>query len=516
MSRVSAFCDWLLRLPLLWGGVAYLGFYLLISHGFINNSLVVRYCDGHPVERIEVALAFVGLAALLIRLLTLVPEFSTVGRRVLSPIPAGGQPVESAGDLLLELSILPAFMQRSALVQRIHNAIEHIRRKDSADSLESHLRHLEDADRDRIYSGHALVRIIIWAIPILGFLGTVMGITVAIAQLDAKALEQSMDLVTSGLGVAFDTTALALALSIGLMFTKFCVERVENRLLSLVDDRTESELIGRFQQLGSSADPNVATIRRMSEQVVRAVETVTARQIQLWKSTIDETHQQWSLVSTATGKVVEESLSKSLNVHATALSEGMQHHLETLNRGVEQHALEITRGSGQMIGQLRDGLEKMAELLVEALQKHGETLTAAEDELAQENRKHLGEVEAALGEAMVVAADRQEKLIGRSEELLKEMQVALMKAAGATIEHQEQLVKQGEVLLQVVDATGQVKQLEEALNNNLSTLGRVHNFEETLLSLSAAIQLLSARVGREPVARATIEVDPSARKSQAA
>ncbi|MEM6799542.1 MAG: hypothetical protein AAF589_08510, partial [Planctomycetota bacterium] len=111
-------------------------------------------------------------------------------------------------------------------------------------------------------------------------------------------------------------------------------------------------------------------------------------------------------------------------------------------------------------------------------------------------RRHLGEVEAALGEAMVVAADRQEKLINRSEKLLQGMQEAVAESAGATIAHQEQLIKQGEVLLKVVESTGQVEALETALNRNLDALGRGQNLEETLLSLSAAIQLLSARTGR--------------------
>ena len=71
---------------------------------------------------------------------------------------------------------------------------------------------------------------------------------------------------------------------------------------------------------------------------------------------------------------------------------------------------------------------------------------------------------------MVVSADRQEKLIGRSEQLLRGMQNAVSESASATIAHQEQLVKQGEVLLKVVETTGQVDALETALNRNLDAL----------------------------------------------
>jgi hypothetical protein len=147
---------------------------------------------------------------------------------------------------------------------------------------------------------------------------------------------------------------------------------------------------------------------------------------------------------------------------------------------------------------LREGLEKLAELLVESLHRHGEVLTASEKELAEENRRHLSEVEVALGEAMVVAADRQEQLIRGSENLLKEMQIALVEAAEATVRQQEQLIRQGDVMLKVVGATGQVKQLEEALNENLTALVNTQQFDEMAVNLTAAIQLLCARMGYAP------------------
>jgi hypothetical protein len=72
--------------------------------------------------------------------------------------------------------------------------------------------------------------------------------------------------------------------------------------------------------------------------------------------------------------------------------------------------------------------------------------------------------EATLGETLLLNATRQEKLIHTSEDLLKEMQIALVEAAGMSVAQQEQLIKQSDVLLRVVDATGQVRKLEEALN----------------------------------------------------
>ncbi len=155
---------------------------------------------------------------------------------------------------------------------------------------------------------------------------------------------------------------------------------------------------------------------------------------------------------------------------------------------------------------MREGLERLAELLIEALERHGQIMTANEKELAEQNRQHLSEVEAALGSSMVSAAERQENLIRQSENLLKEMQIALVEAAGATVRQQEQLIRQGDVLLKVVDATGQIKTLEETLAQNLVTVQNAHNFEEMAINLSAAIQLLSARLGHYPSAARLREV----------
>jgi biopolymer transport protein ExbB/TolQ len=366
-----------------------------------------------------------------------------------------------------------------------------IRRKGSADAVEQHLLHLEELDRARVHSTYALVRIIVWAMPVLGFLGTVIGITVAIASLSPETMEKSMPDVIHGLGIAFDTTAQALALTMIVMFFKYGVERSDDRLLNLVDTRAAEELVGRFQFTGTDADPNVASVRRMSEQVVGAVESLASRQAEIWRSTIDETHQQWADVSTSTSKIIQDSLT-------VVMRQSLEEHARRLNEGTHLYADKLSRSSQDTVGHLREGLEKLAELLVESLHRHGEVLTASEKELAEENRRHLSEVEAALGESMVVAAERQENLIKQSENLLKEMQIALVEAAEATVRQQEQLVRQGDVMLKVVGATGQVKQLEDSLNANLNALVNTQHFDEMALNLTAAIQLLCARMGYAP------------------
>lgn len=579
MSRIASFSEWLLRSPFLWGGLAWMLFYALLKQDVIDNDLLDRYVMGHWIEKVTFAVSFIAIAGIVIRGLGLIKQFAVLDRPLLEPISAGGQPTSDAPRLMEQLDEVPTLYQGTYLIQRVRAALEFVARKDSAETLDKQLLHLEELDLDRMSSGYSLTRIILWLVPSLGFLGTVIGIGEAVGHLsfDAEAIIESLKQVIPPLTFAFDTTAVSLALAIPIMFMKFFVEGIESKLLSRVDARTESELVGRFFQFGSANDPQVAAVRRMAEQVVRTVETMSVRQGQILRDTIEESHRHWADITAATGKLLDESLQSSihdsLERHAqtlttatdrqvkalehllgsqlSAMNTAIENQITLLNEGVKRNVNAIENGvvnrlglvddaftrqvrelealvskqievlgqailtqseslqhnTGDLIGKLRDGLERMAELLVEALHKHGETLTRSEEELAQENRRHLSEVEAALGEAMVLAADRQERLVQQSERLLGGMQTALVDAANNTVEQQQQLIRQGDILLKVVDAAGQIKRLEEVLNQNLSTLGRTHNFEETLLSLSAAIQLLSARMGREGAGRPHVDFD---------
>lgn len=419
MQRSSSLTQSVLRHPLLWGGLASLAFYAPIRRGLVTSEFVHRYFASHPVEYVITVLFFVGVAALTLKALELVLQRLALARKAMIPASLHHQapfPHESAdvGVMLSELSAASQWFQNSYLGQRLHNAVDYVRRKKSAHELDEHLRYLADADFAHMHNSFALTRIVIWAIPILGFLGTVIGITLAIAELSPEALETSLPEVTSGLGIAFDTTALALSLSIVLMFFKYFLERQETHLLTVVDDRVANLLVGRFSEQGTSSDPNVATIRRMAETVLQATEGLVQRQAELWQASISEAHNRWTQLTESAGHQLASALSEALD---------------------------------------------------ESLARHARTLSTTEEHLAAENHRHWDRV-----------------------------QQALVQSAQAVADQQSELVHQGEVLCQVVEATGQIKRLEITLNENLRSLAGTRNFEETVLSLSAAIQLLTTRL----------------------
>lgn len=415
MSKANRISLAIMRSPLLWGLLASIAFFAPIQTGRWKDEFVIRYFAGHWVEYVETAMFFVGLAGLILKAIDVMRQSGGLGRVALPPAPAAPLPPSEAASLLTSLDSVPEHQRDDYLPRRLREALQSVRFAGSADKLGDELKYLSEADASRSYASYSLLRIIIWAIPILGFLGTVIGITMAIASLNPQALEESLPTVTGGLGVAFDTTALALGLSMVLMFTQFFVDRMEGRLLAAVDSRAAEELGGRFEQIGAVDDPQVAAVRRIADAVIRSTEALVERQSEVWQRSIDAAQHRWSELASAAGKQLETALAGALS---------------------------------------------------QSISSHAERLAASAEASAEQNRRNWSRLQQAI-------ADSAEKAKAQ----------------------QTELTRQGEILLRVVEATGHVTKLQEALNGNLAALAGAQHFEETVLNLAGAINLLNARLG---------------------
>lgn len=91
-------------------------------------------------------------------------------------------------------------------------------------------------------SGQSTIRYTIWAIPSIGFIGTVMGISQALGIADSGDTK----LITSTLGIAFDTTLVALVLSITLMWLFHDLQERIERLHTSIQEYVMENLINRI------------------------------------------------------------------------------------------------------------------------------------------------------------------------------------------------------------------------------------------------------------------------------
>lgn len=106
-----------------------------------------------------------------------------------------------------------------------------------------------------------LSRTMIWAIPIFGFIGTVQGLSSAVGGFadflsgaaELSAIKGAIADVTIGLGVAFDTTFLALVLVMIVQFPLTSIMRREVTLFSDVDVYLDEHFLSRLPSAGQQA-----------------------------------------------------------------------------------------------------------------------------------------------------------------------------------------------------------------------------------------------------------------------
>ncbi|MDX1490953.1 MAG: MotA/TolQ/ExbB proton channel family protein [Pseudohongiellaceae bacterium] len=98
--------------------------------------------------------------------------------------------------------------------------------QDSSDTVKD----ICTGEADRLESELSIVRYIAWAIPSIGFIGTVRGIGAALSQAN-QAVSGDIMGVTLSLGVAFNSTFVALITSIFLMFLLHQLLLLQDRLV---------------------------------------------------------------------------------------------------------------------------------------------------------------------------------------------------------------------------------------------------------------------------------------------
>mgnify|MGYP001463378024 CR=1 FL=1 len=135
-------------------------------------------------------------------------------------------------DCLLPRALLAA-LQRFASTESI---------QDVSDSVRS----VCESESDRLDSELSMVRYIAWAIPSIGFIGTVRGIGEALGQA-YRAVEGDIFGVTTSLGVAFNSTFTALVISIIIMFLMHQLQLIQERLVLDTQTYCDQKLLQHLQ-----------------------------------------------------------------------------------------------------------------------------------------------------------------------------------------------------------------------------------------------------------------------------
>ena len=145
-----------------------------------------------------------------------------------------------------QLRALPESQQRLLLPRVLLSALQRFGATGNVQDVSSATQVLVNAEAERLESELSMIRYIAWAIPSIGFIGTVRGIGQALT-LAYRAVEGDISGVTESLGVAFNSTFFALLVSIFIMFLVHQLQLLQERLVFETSDYCDERLIRRLQ-----------------------------------------------------------------------------------------------------------------------------------------------------------------------------------------------------------------------------------------------------------------------------
>ena len=217
---------------------------------------------------------FVGFWFLILKLPKIEEEsnaFSLVNFPEMKSFPIGA---DEAAAITKQVRGLTGGQRNLVIVRRVETAIQRLLHTRSTAEVHDVLNTMSEVDRGIADASYRTVRFSVWFIPVLGFMGTVMGISKAISGfaevvktaggLGLDSLKPALAGATYNLGVAFDTTLLALALSAMLVLLMHHAQRKEEVFLSGVDEFCVTEILNKLYI------PNPDT-----QQLVDGLETVS-------------------------------------------------------------------------------------------------------------------------------------------------------------------------------------------------------------------------------------------------
>lgn len=161
----------------------------------------------------------------------LILQEQAIHRRRLLDIPDGTSVLpQDAREYSRSLEALADAERNFLLPRSLLAGLQRFATTRSIEAVSNTIKEQCDLESDRLDSELSMVRYIAWAIPSIGFIGTVRGIGDALGQA-YKAVEGDISGVTISLGVAFNSTFVALVLSIVLMFCLHQLQLAQERLV---------------------------------------------------------------------------------------------------------------------------------------------------------------------------------------------------------------------------------------------------------------------------------------------
>lgn len=162
----------------------------------------------------------------------------------------------TAGEVLRRIRSVADRPKDFMLFRRIDMALSNLGNIGEVRDVGAVLESQADSDASSVDSSYTVIRSLIWTIPILGFIGTVVGLSQAIGSFtdvlnqtgsDASSIKSKLGPVVGGLATAFETTLVALLAAVAIQLLSTWVYKREEALLDGITDFTNEHVLSRLK-----------------------------------------------------------------------------------------------------------------------------------------------------------------------------------------------------------------------------------------------------------------------------
>ena len=169
----------------------------------------------------------------------------------------------TARIILEKINLMVSNPADFVLLDRLQRALVNLKNLGNVSAVAECLTTQAQNDEDFLSSSYTILKGFIWAIPVLGFIGTVLGLASAIGGFGAvidKGVDNPRELisalgnVTGGLSIAFETTLIALVLALIIQLLMTWVLNREELFLDECSDYCHRNLISRMKSIDLADD----------------------------------------------------------------------------------------------------------------------------------------------------------------------------------------------------------------------------------------------------------------------
>ena len=248
-----------------------------------GNNFGALFWERGPVPFPTTFLMFWAMSILILKWLRLKQQKETMLLDVLPTEISEEITIDSLDEFISHINELPGASNDSFLINRVVRGIEHFRVRKSAAETVTMMESQSAIDANNVAGSYTILKVFIWSLPILGFIGTVMGVSTAVASLanslsdggSMDAMKSALQDVFGGLGTAFDTTLLALIMSMLVKIPASALQKSEEDLITSVDEYCNENLLRRLNdgldggaERGATGGQDTAVFREAVEQAL--------------------------------------------------------------------------------------------------------------------------------------------------------------------------------------------------------------------------------------------------------